>query len=60
MNLQCKKIIHLDYSMVIYGVYNSETLEKLIDTVHKMHNFTTPSERLFASTLSFWYTLLFN
>ena len=28
--------------MVMYGIYNSETLEKLIDTVHEMHNYTTP------------------
>ena len=31
----------------MYGIYNSETLEKLIDTVHKMHNATTPNEKLF-------------
>ena len=38
--------------MVMYGIYNSETLEKLIDTVHNMNNTTTPNEKLFASTLS--------
>ena len=27
--------------MVMYGVYNAETLEKLINTVHQMHNITT-------------------
>ena len=42
--------------MVMYGIYNSETLEKLITTVHKMHNLTTPNEELFASMLSSWYT----
>ena len=41
VNLQCNKIIHLENSMVMYGIYNSDTLEKLIDTVHKMHNTTT-------------------
>ena len=39
MNLQCNKIIHLEDSMVMYSIYNSKTLEKLIDTIHKMHNF---------------------
>ena len=28
MNLQCNKIIHLEDSMVMCGIYNSETLEK--------------------------------
>ena len=31
----------------MYGVNNAETLEKLINTVHQMHNTTTPNERLF-------------
>ena len=26
--------------MVLYGIYNSDTLEKLINTVHEMHNKT--------------------
>ena len=46
VNLQCNKLIHLEDSMVMYGVYNAEMLEKLINTVHKMHNITTPNERL--------------
>ena len=32
----------------MYGVYNAETLEKLIKTVHNIHNTTTSHERLFA------------
>ena len=42
--------------MVMYRIYNSETLEKLITTVHRMHNLTTLNEKLFAGTLSYWYT----
>ena len=56
INLQTNKIIHLKDSMVMYGIYNSETLEKLITTVHQMHNFTMPNEKLFASKLNSWYT----
>ena len=44
--------------MVMYGVYNAETLEKLVDTVHKIHNTTIPYERLFTgdfSTAFTWY-----
>ena len=40
----------------MYGIYNSEALEKLIDTVHKMQNTITPNEKLFTGTLSYWYT----
>ena len=34
VDIQCNKIFHLEDSMVMYGVYNSDTLENLIDTVH--------------------------
>ena len=37
--------------MVMNGVCNAETLDKLIDTVHKMHNTTIPNERSFAQLL---------
>ena len=49
VNLQCNKPMHIEDSMVMYGIYNSKPLEKLIVTVHKMHTITTPNERLFAS-----------
>ena len=56
INLQCNKIIHLEDSMVMYSIYyNSKTVEKLINTVHKMHNFTTLNEKLVTSNLSSWY-----
>ena len=56
VNLQWNKIIHLGDLMVMYSIYNSETLEKLINTVHKMHNTTTPNEKLFAGKLNSWDT----
>ena len=34
--------------MLMYGFYNAETLEKLITTVHNIHNTTSSHERLFA------------
>ena len=43
-DLQCNKIFHLEDSMVMYSVYNSDTSEDLIDTVHKLHNRTTWNE----------------
>ena len=45
VDLQHNKIFHLEDSMVMYGVYNSDTLEDLIDTVHKLHNRTTWNEK---------------
>ena len=40
--------------MIIYGVYNSDTLKDLIDTVHRMQNFTTWNEKTFAGKLHDW------
>ena len=43
--IQCNKHMNLEDSMVMYGIYNAETLEKLIDTVYNMHSITTPTEK---------------
>ena len=48
--IQCKKLMHLEDSMVMYGIYNAETLEKLINTVHCIHNYTSLHEKLFCRT----------
>ena len=55
IDLQRNKIFHLEDSMVMYGVYNSDTLEDLIDTVHKLHNRTTWNEKLFSGQIENWY-----
>ena len=55
VDIQCDKIFHLEDSMVMYGIYNSDTLEDLIDTVHRLHNQTTWNERLFAGQIKDWY-----
>ena len=46
--IQCNKLMQLENSVLIYGVYNADTLEKLIDTVHQIHNTTSSHERMFA------------
>ena len=46
--MQCNKLMKLDNTMLMYGIYNAETLEKLIDTVHEIHNVTSSHEKLFA------------
>ena len=40
--------------MIMYGVYNSDTLKGLIDMVHRMQNFTTWHEKTFAGKLNDW------
>ena len=55
VDIQHNKILYLEDSMVMYGVYNSDTLEDLIDTVHKLHNRTTWNEKLFSGQINNWY-----
>ena len=55
VDLQRNKIFHLEDSMVMYGMYNSGTLEDLIDTVHKLHNRTTWNEKLLSGQIENWY-----
>ena len=46
-NIQCNKLMKLDDTMLMYGIYNAETLERLINTVHEIHNTTSSHEKLF-------------
>ena len=39
-NIQHNKLMKLDNTMLVYGIYNAEMLEKLIKTVHEIHNTT--------------------
>ena len=45
---QCNKLLKLDNTMLMYGIYNAETLEKLINMVQELHNVTSSHEKLFA------------
>ena len=43
--------------MVMYGIYNAETIEQLMNTVHCIHNTTSSNKKLFArqeGSLTFW------
>ena len=46
-NTQHNKLMKLDDTLIMYGIYNAETLERLIRTVHEIHNTTSSHERLF-------------
>ena len=50
--IQLNKSVQLENSMLMYGVYSAETLEKLINTVHHINNTTSLHERLFAGQQS--------
>ena len=50
--IQCNKLTQMENSMLMYGIYNAEAFEKLITTVHNMHNTTSSHERLFVGQQS--------
>ena len=37
-DMQGNKLLHLENMMVMYGIYNAETLENLVKTVHTSHS----------------------
>ena len=43
-DIQCNKIHHLEHTMIMYGINNSDTLTKLIETVHRMQKTTSWKE----------------
>ena len=55
VHLQCNRVFHLEDAMVLYGIYNSDTLETLIATVHRLHSQTACNEKLFAEKIDAWY-----
>ena len=46
--IQQNKLMQLESSMLMYGIYNAETFEKLINTVHNIYNMTSSHEKHFA------------
>ena len=58
-NIQNNTLMKLDSSMLMYGIYNAKTLEKLIKTAQGIHNTMSSHERLFAGehSLSTFRTL---
>ena len=52
--------MHLEDTVVMYGVYNVGTLEKLVNTVHIMHNTTTLNEKLFIGDFNAAFTWYIN
>ena len=40
-SMQCNKLMKLDNTMLMYGIYYAESLVKLIDTVDEIHDVTS-------------------
>ena len=49
------KLMHLENTLVMYGVHNAETVERLIKTVHALHSRQTMYKSLFAGRTSTAY-----
>ena len=47
-DIQRNKLMHLGNTLVMYGVYSAETLERLVKTVHMLHSRQTMYGSLFA------------
>ena len=56
-DIQCNQTHHSEDTMIMYGVYNSDTLADPIHTVHRMHSFTTWNEKTFTGKLHDWMEL---
>ena len=47
MDTQRNKLMHLESTLVMYGIYNAETSEKLVKTVQVIHSRQSLIEGLF-------------
>ena len=54
-DIQRNKHMHLEDTSVMYGVYSTEMLERVINTVHTLHSRQTMYESLFAGRTSAAY-----
>ena len=54
-NIERNRVFHLENSMIMYGVYNVDTLEKLIQMVHKMNNRSVWYEKLYTGQVNNWF-----
>ena len=52
--LDLNRVYHLEYTMIMHGKYNSDTLMELVNTVHQMQNVITRKEQIFVSKMNDW------
>ena len=51
-DMQGNKLMHLENTLAMYGIYNAETLAKLVKTVHALHSRQSSYESLFTGRTS--------
>ena len=57
VNIEQNRVFHLEDSMIMYGIYNVDTLEKLIQMVYKMNIRLVWFERLYAGHANKWFEM---
>ena len=57
INIEQNRVFHLEDSVMMSGVYNVDTLEKLIQMVHKMNNRLVWYEKLYAGHVNKWFEM---
>ena len=57
INIEQNRVFHLENSMIMYRVYNVDTLEKLIRMVHKMNNRSVWYEKLCVGHVNKWFEM---
>ena len=55
MDTQRKRLMHLENTLVVYSIYNAETLENLVKIVYALHSRQTLYEGLFVGQTSVAY-----
>ena len=56
-DLQHNKIHCLEDIIILYGIYNSDAMAQVIETIHRMHNTTTWRKRTFVRKFNQWFEL---
>ena len=57
VDIEHNRVFHLEDSIIMYGIYNVDTLEKLIQMVHKMNTKLVWFERLYAGHVNKWFEM---
>ena len=52
VNRERKKVFYLENSMILYGIYNAETIETIVNTLKKVTNKTKWNEKVFVGKLT--------
>ena len=57
VHIECNRVFHLEDSMIMYFIYNVDTLEKLIQMVHKMNTKSIWFEKLYVGHVNKWFEM---